>query len=145
MKALGIIAMIFAIISIFVPVVDPYLTILCALLAAFAGGPGLTFGAVAIGVNLLNVSFLSPSLWLMAGAAAAETQGSGSDILLGMGGNVHWSSNCCSYSPYDCSFSVEETADTGASTSLTSCATIVPAKKRPPLHSPKRASHWAAH
>lgn len=85
MKALGIIAMIFAIISIFVPVVGPYLTILCALLAAFAGGPGLTFGAVAIGVNLLNVSFLSPSLWLMAGAAAAESQESGSDILLGMG------------------------------------------------------------
>jgi len=85
MKALGIIAMIFAIVAIFVPVLGPYLTIVCALLAAFAGGAGLTYGAVAIGVNILNVALLSPSLWIMAGAAEAETQGSGSDVLLGMG------------------------------------------------------------
>lgn len=85
MKALGITAMIFAIVSIFVPVVGPYLTIVCALLASFSAGPGITFGAVAIGVNILNVSFLSPSLWLMAGVAESETQGSGSNVLLGMG------------------------------------------------------------
>jgi hypothetical protein len=85
MKALGIIAMIFAIVSIFVPVIGPYLTIVCALLAAFAGGAGLTYGAVAIGVNILNVAFLSPSLWILAGAAEAETQGSGSNVILGMG------------------------------------------------------------
>jgi hypothetical protein len=85
MKALGIIAMIFAIVAIFVPVIGPYLTIICGLLAAFAAGPGLTFGAVAIGVNILNVAFLSPSLWLIAGAAEADAQGSGSDVLLGMG------------------------------------------------------------
>lgn len=85
MKALGIIAMIFAIIAIFILVVEPYLTILCALLAAFSAGPGLTFGAVAIGVNILNVTLLSPSLWLMAGASEAENAGSGSDMLLGMG------------------------------------------------------------
>ena len=85
MKALGIIAMIFAIVAIFVPLVGPYLTIVCALLAAFAAGPGLTFGSVAIGVNILNVAFLSPSLWIMAGAAEADAQGSGSDVVLGMG------------------------------------------------------------
>jgi hypothetical protein len=85
MKALGIIAMIFAIVAIFVPVVGPYLTILCALLAAFAAGPGLTFGAVAIGVNILNVTLLSPSLWIMASASEAENAGSGSDVILGMG------------------------------------------------------------
>ena len=85
MKALGIIAMIFAIVAIFVPVLGPYLTIVCALLAAFAGGHGLTYGAVAIGLNILNVAFLSPSLWILAGAAEAETQGNGSEVMLGMG------------------------------------------------------------
>lgn len=85
MKALGITAMIFAIVAIFVPIVGPYLTVVCALLAAFSAGIGITFGAVAIGINLLNVIFLSPSLWLMAGAAETENAGSGSNVLLGMG------------------------------------------------------------
>ncbi len=85
MKALGITAMIFAIIAIFVPIIGPYLTIVCALLAAFAAGPGLTFGVVAILVNLLNVIFLSPSLWLTAGIAAADQTGGGDAVLAGMG------------------------------------------------------------
>ena len=85
MKALGIIAMILAIVSIFVPVMGPYLTVISASLAAFSAGPGLTFGAVAIGVNILNVLFLSPSLWLAAGLSEAEQTGSGDDMLLGMG------------------------------------------------------------
>ena len=85
MKALGITAMIFAIIAIFIPLVGPYLTLVCALLAAFAAGPGLTFGVVAILVNILNVAFLSPSLWLTAGIAEADVEGSGGMVLLGMG------------------------------------------------------------
>ena len=85
MKALGITAMIFAIVAIFVPIIGPYLTLVCALLAAFSGGRGLTYGAVAILVNMLNVIFLSPSLWLTAGMAENESAGAGSNVLLGMG------------------------------------------------------------
>jgi phosphoglycerol transferase MdoB-like AlkP superfamily enzyme len=89
MKALGITAMIFAIVAIFVPIAGPYLTLICALLAAFSAGPGLTFGAVAILINTLNVAFLSPSLWLTAGLAGAgaeaEQAGTGEAMLLGMG------------------------------------------------------------
>ena len=89
MKALGITAMIFAIVAIFVPVVGPYLTLVCALLAAFAGGHGLTYGVVAILVNILNVIFLSPSLWITAGMTAgmveAEVAGGGSIVFAGMG------------------------------------------------------------
>ncbi len=81
MKALGITAMILAIVSIFIPVAGPYLTIVCALLAAFSAGQGLTFGIVAILVNLINIAFLSPSLWLTAGIAEANEAGS----LAGMG------------------------------------------------------------
>ena len=85
MKALGITAMIFAIVAIFVPIVGPYLTLICALLAAFSGGRGLTFGIVAILVNIINVVFLSPSLWITAGMAEAEAAGSGSAVVAGMG------------------------------------------------------------
>ena len=85
MKALGISAMIIAIISIFVPVVGPYLTILCALLIAFSAGEGIVFGSVAIIVNIVNVAFLSPSLWLTAAAGEADSAGSGGAVLLGMG------------------------------------------------------------
>jgi hypothetical protein len=88
MKALGITAMIFAVIAIFVPLAGPYLTIVDALLAAFAAGPGLTFGVVAILINILNVVFLSPSLWITAGAVggAAEVAlqaSNGTDALTG--------------------------------------------------------------
>ena len=85
MKALGITAMVFSIIAVFVPIVGPYLTLVCALLAAFAAGPGLTFAVVAILVNILNVIFLSPSLWLTAGLAESDQAGSGYAVLAGMG------------------------------------------------------------
>ena len=84
MKALGIIAMILAIVSIFVPVVGPYLTLICALMAAFAAGEGLTFGIVAIVLNLINVTLLSPSLMVVAGAAEIDSAGTGSQLLAGM-------------------------------------------------------------
>lgn len=64
MKALGIIAMIFSIVSLFVPFGGPYLTVIVAVLAAFAAGEGVTYGSVAIGMNMVNILFLSPSLWL---------------------------------------------------------------------------------
>ena len=82
MKALGIISMVFAIISIFVPVIGPYLTVVCAFIIAFSAGPGLTFGLVAIGINLLNVIFLSPSLWITAGTSGIVES---SNMLMNMG------------------------------------------------------------
>ena len=85
MKALGITAMIFAIVAIFVPLAGPYLTLVGAVLAAFGGGAGLTFSVVAILVNILNVVFLSPSLWVTAGVVESEQAGTGADVLAGMG------------------------------------------------------------
>jgi len=85
MKALGITAMVIAIIAIFVPVIGPYLTFVTAILAAFAAGPGVTFGAVALLVNMINVFFLSPSLWITAAAVESEVEGAGAGVLAGMG------------------------------------------------------------
>lgn len=67
MKALGITSMILAIIATLLPGVGPYLTVVCALLASMAWGPGLTYGAVAILLSIVNLVLLSPSLWLTVG------------------------------------------------------------------------------
>ncbi len=67
MKALGMTAMILATICFFVPVVGPYVTVVAAGLVAFAVREGLTFAAVAIGLNLINLLFFSPSLWTTEG------------------------------------------------------------------------------
>lgn len=72
MKALGITAMIFAIVFIFVPF-GGFVTPLASIMAAFAAGPGLTFGATAILVGLINTLVLSPSVWI--GEFGPQTDG----------------------------------------------------------------------
>lgn len=88
MKALGITALVFSIISVFVPFIGAYLTIVCALLAAFSAGPGIAFGFSAIGINILSIIFLSPSIWMAAGFAEMEQEGTANTVLLGIGGGL---------------------------------------------------------
>lgn len=73
MKALGITAMIIAIVSMFIPLAGIYLTVVAAILAAFAAGPGITFAGVAIMINFINLVFMSPLLW--AAQAGAHIEG----------------------------------------------------------------------
>lgn len=80
MKALGITTMIFSIVAIFTPIIGPYLTFVCALLAAFSAGPGVTFGLVAIGINIINIVFLSPTLWVAVGLAAMSQKSGGGSV-----------------------------------------------------------------
>lgn len=81
MKALGITAMIVAIVSIFMPLVGVYMTVVAGILAAFAAGPGITFAGVAIMVNLVNLVFMSPSLWITQ-ASAHSSGGTGPGAFL---------------------------------------------------------------
>jgi hypothetical protein len=81
MKALGIAAMVIAILSIFVPLGGVYLTLVSALLAAFAGGPGVSFAGAALIINLFNLALLSPSLWITQ-ASAHSTGGTGPGLFL---------------------------------------------------------------
>lgn len=83
MKALGITAMIIAILSIFIPIGGVYLTIVSACLAAFAAGPGLTFAGVAILINFFNLVFMSPTLWItQAGAHSSGNTGPGAFLVI---------------------------------------------------------------
>lgn len=67
-KSLGIAALVIAILAIFVPVLGPWMTLLVAGMAIFATGPGFAMGLAAIILSAINVSMMSPSIWLAAAA-----------------------------------------------------------------------------
>lgn len=73
-KGFGIAALVLAIVSIFVPVLGPWLTILAGALAAMSYGTGFALGLSAIIINVINIFVLSPTVWLAmaAGAVAAS-------------------------------------------------------------------------
>lgn len=62
-KGLGIAALVFSILAIFMPF-GMWLTVVVALLAMFAYGEGFGFGVAAIVINLINLLFLSPFIWI---------------------------------------------------------------------------------
>jgi len=63
-KGLGIAALALAIMCVFIPVYGPWVTIIAALIAMFAIGPGFGMAIGAIVINLVNLLFLSPTTWL---------------------------------------------------------------------------------
>lgn len=68
MKAISIIALIFASIAMLIPVGGPYIAIFCSLLAMISFRWEPTLSGITFGINILNTAFLSPSL-VVAGAA----------------------------------------------------------------------------
>ena len=87
MKATAIVAMIFAIIAIFIPVGGVFLAMFCSVLAliSFRGEP--TFAGVAFGVNIINTAFLSPSIVMTDFILSTETTNSPAAT---EGGDVYW-------------------------------------------------------
>lgn len=78
-KGLGIAALVVAIIAMFIPFAGTWLTILVAILAAFAVGEGFGLGIAAIIINVIHIFFFSPLLWATHGVVgllgAAASQG----------------------------------------------------------------------
>lgn len=66
MKPFGIAAFVFAIFGVIAPVIGIFLSGLSGLLAWFSAGKGITWGASAVIINLLNIIVLSPSFILVA-------------------------------------------------------------------------------
>ena len=80
-KALAIVALILSILCIFIPLYGPWLSIVSAGLAAFAAGPGFGIGLAAVILNIIDVLFLSPSIYLQ-GAGRASSTGNGGAVSL---------------------------------------------------------------
>lgn len=64
MKAIAIIALIFAALSIFVPVGGIFIAMFCSVLALISFRSQPTISGVAFGINIVNTAFLTPSLVL---------------------------------------------------------------------------------
>ena len=80
-KGLGIAALVIAILAMFVPFAGTWLTLLVALLAVFAYGPGLGLGIASLVLNVVHILFLSPLLWATQGLASVGAEASGQQIL----------------------------------------------------------------
>jgi len=72
MKALSIFALVFAVLSIFIPVSGVFIAMLCSILAmiSFRSQPALS--GVTFGINTINAAFLSPIIVLSDMASSGE-------------------------------------------------------------------------
>jgi hypothetical protein len=92
MKALAIVALSFAALSIFIPVMGVFLAILCSVLALIAFRSEPTLAGITLGINIINTAFLSPSIVISdvvsSGAldAAASTTANATQV-----GAIYWS------------------------------------------------------
>jgi len=80
-KGLGIAALVIAIIVIFVPFAGSWLTILVALLAAFAAGEGFGLAIAAILIDVIHIFVFSPLLWATQGLASAGAAQQGKEVV----------------------------------------------------------------
>ena len=91
MKALAIVALIFAGLSIFIPVAGVYLAMLCSVMALIAFRSQTTLAGVAFGVNIINTAFLSPMIVLTDMHASGELDINNSALSATKeSGDVYW-------------------------------------------------------
>ena len=81
-KVIGILAIVVAGISCIVPGGALLATFVGAPLVAFAWKEGSLFGYIAGGLNIINIVFLSPTVWMAMGMA--EAAGSGGAMGIGI-------------------------------------------------------------
>ena len=63
-----------AIVSIFIPILGPWHTIVAGALAAFAYGEGFALGLSSIIINLVNIFGMSPTVWIAMGTSALAAE-----------------------------------------------------------------------
>jgi len=71
MRALAIVALVFASLSIFIPVGGIFIAMLCSIMAMISFRSQPTLSGVTFGIDILNTAFLSPSI-MMADVASSE-------------------------------------------------------------------------
>ncbi|MCP9268831.1 hypothetical protein M5U04_12205 [Xenorhabdus sp. XENO-1] len=74
MKALSIIALIFAALSIFIPVGGVFIAMFCSFLVLISFYKSPTLSGVTFGVNIISTAFLSPSLLVTAASMHSDGQ-----------------------------------------------------------------------
>ncbi|PHM73801.1 hypothetical protein [Xenorhabdus kozodoii] len=72
MKALSIIALVFAALSIFIPVGGVFIAMFCSVLALITFYKTPTLSGVTFGINIISTAFLSPSLMVTAASIHSD-------------------------------------------------------------------------
>ena len=81
MKALSIVALVLASISFIIPVIGVFSAMIATLLAVISFRSQATLSGIAIGLNILNTAFFSPSLLLAEGVNQVDG---------GTAGELYW-------------------------------------------------------
>jgi hypothetical protein len=72
MQALAIVALVFASLSIFIPIGGVFIALLCSAMALIAFRSQTTLSGITFGINIINTAFLSPYLVLTDMSASGE-------------------------------------------------------------------------
>ena len=72
MKAIAILALVFASLSIFIPVGGVFIAMFCSVLALISFRSQPTLSGIAFGLNIISTAFLSPSI-VLTDVSSSET------------------------------------------------------------------------
>lgn len=73
MKALAIVALVFASLSIFIPLGGILIALLCGIFALITFRSQITLSSITFGLNIINTAFLTPSLFILENLAGTST------------------------------------------------------------------------
>lgn len=91
MKALSIVALVFAALSIFIPVGGVFIAMLCSLMALVSFRSQPTLSGITFGLNIVNTAFLSPSIMLSdAASSGALDVGTATTTAPTEAGEIYW-------------------------------------------------------
>ena len=80
-KVLGILAVVFAGLGVIIPGGSLLAAFIVPVMIIFAWDEGATMGYVAGGLNMINLAFLSPLMWMAAGSVEQQSEGSGASLM----------------------------------------------------------------
>lgn len=91
MKALSIVALVFAALSVFIPVGGVFIAMLCSLMAMISFRSQPTLSGIAFGIDIINTAFLSPSIMLSdAASSGALDLGNSTSQVPTEPGEIYW-------------------------------------------------------
>lgn len=91
MKPLSITALIFSVLSMFMPIAGIFLAMLCSVLAMIAFRSQPTLSGVVFGINTISTAFLSPSIILSDMASSGELDtNSVAETPMGESGDIYF-------------------------------------------------------
>jgi len=90
MKALSIVALLFAALSIFVPVAGIFIAMLCSVLAMISFRSQPTLSGITFGINIISTAFLSPTIIMSDMSASGNLDLGNTTTIATESGDIYW-------------------------------------------------------